>query len=85
MMKLGSRLRGNDGFQSFSPVKFTHRSQGEKSMKFVFAICLFLSASFAWAAEPHPSMQSESAVLEGKVIEVLNVEGFTYLDRKSVV
>ncbi|TNC96333.1 MAG: nucleic acid binding, OB-fold, tRNA/helicase-type [Gallionellaceae bacterium] len=48
-------------------------------MKFVFAICLFLSASFAWAAEPHPSMQSESAVLEGKVIEVLNVEGFTYL------
>ncbi|MBA4382924.1 MAG: nucleotide-binding protein, partial [Sideroxydans sp.] len=35
--------------------------------------------SFAWAAEPHPSMQSELAMVEGKVLEVINVEGFTYL------
>jgi len=48
-------------------------------MKIVFAICLFLSTSFAWAAEPHPSMQSESSVVEGKVLEVMNVESFTYL------
>jgi len=48
-------------------------------MKIVFAIYLFLSTSFVWAAEPHPSMQSQSAMVEGKVLEVLNVEGFTYL------
>ncbi|MFA6119755.1 MAG: nucleotide-binding protein [Sideroxydans sp.] len=48
-------------------------------MKYVFAICLFFSVSFAWAAEPHPPMQSESAMVEGKVLEVINVEGFTYL------
>ncbi len=48
-------------------------------MKIVFAICLFLSTSFAWAAEPHAAMQTESAVVEGKALEVLNVEGFTYL------
>lgn len=48
-------------------------------MKIVFAICLFLATSFAWAAEPHPAMQSESSVVEGKVLEVLNVENFTYL------
>lgn len=48
-------------------------------MKIVFAICLFLSASFAWAAEPHPSMQPESSAVVGKVLEVLNVENFTYL------
>jgi hypothetical protein len=48
-------------------------------MKIVFVICLFLSTSFAWAAEPHAAMQAESAMVEGKVLEVLNVEGFTYL------
>lgn len=48
-------------------------------MKIVFAICLFLSASFAWSVEPHPSMQSESSVVKGAVLEVLNVENFTYL------
>ncbi|MFA7399906.1 MAG: nucleotide-binding protein [Sideroxydans sp.] len=48
-------------------------------MKIVFAICLFLSTSFAWTAEPHAAMQAESATVEGKVLEVLNVEGFTYL------
>jgi hypothetical protein len=48
-------------------------------MKILLAICLFLSASFAWAAEPHPAMQSAPVVVEGKVLEVLNVENFTYL------
>jgi hypothetical protein len=48
-------------------------------MKIVFAICLFLSTSFAWAVEPHAAMQAESATVEGKVLEVLNVEGFAYL------
>lgn len=48
-------------------------------MKIVFAICLFLSTAFAWAAEPHAAMQGESAVVEGRVLEVMNVESFTYL------
>lgn len=48
-------------------------------MKIVFAICLFLSTAFAWAAEPHSAMQAESATVEGKVLEVMNVESFTYL------
>jgi hypothetical protein len=48
-------------------------------MKIVFAICLFLATSFARAVEPHPSMQFESAMVEGKVLEVLNIESFAYL------
>jgi hypothetical protein len=48
-------------------------------MKIVFAICLFLSTAFAWAADPHAAMQGESALVEGKVLEVMNVESFTYM------
>lgn len=47
-------------------------------MKALLAMCLIVTASFAWAGEPGAAAQSGGSI-QGKVLEVKSVENFTYL------
>ena len=49
-------------------------------MKFLFAICLIVCTSLAWAAGGDmPSASGKAVVVKGKVLEVKTVDHFTYL------
>ncbi|MFH0934457.1 MAG: nucleotide-binding protein [Pseudomonadota bacterium] len=48
-------------------------------MKALLSICLFVTASFAWATEGGMPPDSVSATVQGKVIKLKNVDNFTYL------
>ncbi len=48
-------------------------------MKFLLAICLMLNASFVWAAGDNAPHSAAGNSVEGKVLEVKNVDSFTYL------
>jgi hypothetical protein len=48
-------------------------------MKFLLAICMIVVSSFAWAAEGNAPPPSAGNAVEGKVLEVKNVDNFTYL------
>jgi len=47
-------------------------------MKTLLAICMMVVSSFVWAGEMS-APNSHSAGIKGKVLEVINVENFTYL------
>jgi hypothetical protein len=48
-------------------------------MKILSIICMLMITTSAWASESPASSPTESAVVKGEVLEVLNVENFTYL------
>lgn len=48
-------------------------------MKFILAICMIVGASFAYAAQDNTSGTPGAISVQGKVLEVQNVEHFTYL------
>lgn len=51
-------------------------------MKLFFAICAMLCASLVWGIEKPPTTQSAS-VVKGEVLEVKDVESYTYLRLKT--
>ena len=54
-------------------------------MKALLVICMLVAAPFLWAADNKPVNPSPSAakVVAGEVLEVQNVEGYTYLRLKT--
>lgn len=48
-------------------------------MKKLLTICMMVMTSVVWAAESPMTGRSETALVKGEVLEVLNVENFTYL------
>ncbi len=48
-------------------------------MKALLAICMFVTASLAWAAEGNAPHSTAGNAVEGKVLEIKNVDNFTYL------
>lgn len=48
-------------------------------MKALLAICLFVSASFTWAAEGGAPQGPAGVPVQGKVLKLKNVDNFTYL------
>lgn len=56
------------------------------AMKNLFAICLFVVASFAhavWAGEKPVPVAPSAAVVTGEVLEVMDVDSYTYLRLKT--
>jgi len=51
-------------------------------MKFLLTICMLVTAAFAWAGEKAAPM-SAAATVTGEVLEVKNVESYTYLRLKT--
>ncbi len=47
-------------------------------MKFLLAICMIVVSSLTWAAEGNAPPPSAGNTVEGKVLEVKNVDNFTY-------
>lgn len=52
-------------------------------MKALLAICMIFAASFVWAGENPARSPSASAVVKGEVLEVKDVQSFTYLRLKT--
>jgi len=52
-------------------------------MKALLAICMIMTASFVWAGESTASAPRETTVVKGKVLEVKDVENYTYLLLKT--
>jgi hypothetical protein len=52
-------------------------------MKALLAICMILTASLAWAADNTASTPREITTVKGKVLEVIDVESYTYLLLKT--
>jgi len=50
-------------------------------MKFFFAVCMFLCASAGWSADQPAA--SQATVLKGEVLEVKDVETYTYVRLKT--
>lgn len=48
-------------------------------MKALLAICMIVTASLTWAAEGNAPHSTAGNAVEGKVLEVKNVDNFTYL------
>jgi hypothetical protein len=48
-------------------------------MKALFTIFMIIVSTFVWAGETSAPIHPESAVVKGDVLEVINVENFTYL------
>jgi hypothetical protein len=48
-------------------------------MKTLLAICMFLSVAGSWAGETPPSSTPVAAAVKGEVLEVREVESYTYL------
>jgi hypothetical protein len=48
-------------------------------MKAFFTICMIVIATSVWAGEIPAPIHPEAAVVKGEVLEVMNVENFTYL------
>ena len=52
-------------------------------MKVLFSICLFVTATFVWAGDtPAPARPADTSV-KGKVLEIKDVAGYTYLRLKT--
>jgi hypothetical protein len=70
--------------QEGRPVKiYTLFRRSIKTMKALLAICMLVTASFVWAGENLAPTQSEAGVVRGEVIEVQDVESYTYLLLKT--
>lgn len=54
-----------------------------RNMKTLLAICMFVSATLAWAGENPAPAAPEAAVVSGEVLEVKEVAGYTYLRLKT--
>jgi hypothetical protein len=52
-------------------------------MKALLAICMIMTASFVWAGDNTASAPRETTVVKGKVLEVKDVENYTYLLLKT--
>jgi hypothetical protein len=52
-------------------------------MKALLAICMIVASTFVWAGENPASIPPASAVVNGKVLEVKDVGGYTYLRLKT--
>jgi hypothetical protein len=52
-------------------------------MKVLLAVCLFLAAQFSWAGEAPVQMSPANSVVKGEVLEVKDVESYTYLRLKT--
>lgn len=52
-------------------------------MKALLAICLIVTASFAWAEDKPAANPPGAGVVQGEVLEVQNVANFTYLRLKT--
>ena len=52
-------------------------------MKALLAICLIVAAPFVWAGENPAMFQPAAAVVKGEVLEVKDVESYTYLRLKT--
>ena len=52
-------------------------------MKALLAICMFVTATFVWAEDNPATNQPAVGVVQGEVLEVLNVANFTYLRLKT--
>ncbi len=52
-------------------------------MKTLLAVCLFVSATCAWSAEKAAPAMPASAAIKGEVLEVKEVEAYTYLRLKT--
>jgi len=52
-------------------------------MKTVLSICLFVAATFVWAAETPAPIPPAATVVKGQVLEVKDVESYTYLRLKT--
>lgn len=48
-------------------------------MKTLLAICMIITATFVWAGENTAAIPHESSAIKGKVLEVIDVESYTYL------
>ena len=48
-------------------------------MKTLLAICMIITATFVWAAENTAANPRETSAVKGKVLEVIDVESYTYL------
>lgn len=52
-------------------------------MKAILSFCLFVTATFVWAGDTPAPTRPASSVVKGKVLEVSNVPGYTYLRLKT--
>ena len=52
-------------------------------MKAILAVCLFVFATFVWGGESPASHQPVATVVTGEVLEVKDVESYTYLRLKT--
>lgn len=52
-------------------------------MKAVLSICMIVAATFVWAAENPAPLPPAAAVVKGEVLEVKDVESYTYLRLKT--
>ncbi len=52
-------------------------------MKVVLAICLIVAAPFVWAGESPAPMAPATTAVKGKVLEIKDVESYTYLRLKT--
>lgn len=52
-------------------------------MKALLAICLFFAATFAWAGDPSAPVAPPASTVKGEVLEVKDVEIYTYLRLKT--
>ena len=52
-------------------------------MKVLLAVCLLLVAPFSWAGETPAKMPAASSAVKGEVLEVKDVESYTYLRLKT--
>ena len=52
-------------------------------MKTALTICIIVAATFAWAGENSAPVPPAAAVVKGRVLEVKNVESYTYLRLKT--
>jgi hypothetical protein len=52
-------------------------------MKALLAICIFVTATFVWAGENTAPNANKSSVVKGRVLEVIDVESYTYLHLKT--
>ena len=52
-------------------------------MKVLLSVCLFLAAQFSWAGEAPAQMSPANSVVTGLVLEVKDVESYTYLRLKT--
>ena len=52
-------------------------------MKALLAICMIVAATFVWAGESPAALSPAAAVVKGEVLEVKDVESYTYLRLKT--